>query len=94
MKNLLNIILVMSLSCWIFSGMLVPIVHLVDMYFFALPETKEYLLSTMLLGLVVTTPIGLYNLMTGGTPNINLPTMGKQKEGQKPPSCKSCKKKK
>jgi hypothetical protein len=84
MKNLLNILLVVSLFTWIFGGMLVPIIHLVDTYFYEVSEYKEMALSAMLYSLIVVAPIGAFNVLTGGSPNNTT----------KKPSCKSCKKKK
>jgi len=95
MRNLLNILLIISLFVWILGGVLLPIMQLIDLYFYDISEYKELVLSSMLYSFAVTSPIGLYNIITGGSANITLPNNNnKTVEGKKPGGCSTCKKKK
>lgn len=93
MKNLLNILLIISLSVWILGGVIMPIIHFVHIFFYDMAEYKEMVLTTMVCSFGVTIPIGLYNTVNGGSPTLKLPNTTKSQPKQKYSGCKSCKKK-
>ena len=98
MKNLLNIIFsvirTLGLFGWILGGLLLPVLHLIDSYFYGIPEIKEMTLTTMLYCFVLLVPVGLYGLFTNESPKMGSPSDGGKIVKGKKPGCSSCKKKK